>query len=201
MASNSPSAIASTDTDTSKSKKTPELPSRVRKCPSCRIPHTEHTFGQPGPQCTGPESSGEGTQQQSPGRHNSSTISNDALVDKSAQVTYYKKQLELLEQEEQRVLSEINNEENLLLQQIEQKKREIDLLKARRLQSQSIQSTNSSVSASRHQPAPTPTSQATTNAAILPSLFDDDRPVRPQVLQSGSLLENSRGHLSDPLAL
>ena len=196
MATNSPSAIAATQSDDVPAKKTPEqLPSRVRKCPSCRIPHADHTFGLPGPQCTGPESTGERTPQHSP-RRRSSTISNGALVEKGAQVDFYKKQLELLEQEEQRVLSEINNEENILLQQIEQKKREIALLKARRLQS-----TNSSAPAPRQQTAPNPTPQATTNAAILPSLFDDDRLPRPQVLQSGYLSENSRGHLSDPLAL
>ena len=146
MATNSPSAIAATQSDDVPAKKTPEqLPSRVRKCPSCRIPHADHTFGLPGPQCTGPESTGERTPQHS-SRRNSSIISNGALVEKGAQVDFYKKQLELLEQEEQRVLSEINNEENILLQQIEQKKREIALLKARRLQS-----TNSSAPAPRQQ--------------------------------------------------
>ena len=178
-------APADTIVTTSPSQKTPtrDIIKRIRKCPSWRIPHDDHAFGLPGPQCTGPNKTPE----------NSNLRDASAILNKSAhsstddvsQIDFYKQQLEILNQEEQRLIADINGEEGRLLREIEEKKQEIARLKASRVPG-------------RHAAAPisgNPQSASSSNS-ILPSIFDKDGSHRipPPALQKSTV---AQGHVSN----
>ena len=83
---------------------------RKVKCPSCRIPHSEHDFGLPGPSCQGPPSPAIEQQQTSSRNQSSGTIMNPPSHCEDPDTTaihFHRRSLQLLQQEEETILASI----------------------------------------------------------------------------------------------
>ena len=122
----------STPDESSTSKST-----RKKKYPSCRISHSQHTFGIPGPHCQGKPDSRSNSPVDNEFRSSDTILAaedrrGESFTTNAATVHFYKENLELLKNQERELLNSIEQEEKQLLAEIATRKESIKRLQASR---------------------------------------------------------------------